>query len=145
LLTHCAEWQEHHSRHALAHYAEHLAEARLYQERYALLDKPWRDAQFKRTDSHCVFAGDVRLAIEAAWAENPPNLTQVIRRCLIYGSVTSLVAQVPSQILGVLTHVDQVGALDHASLIHSSEERSDAYRLIGETLQRKDEKKQASR
>ncbi|MFN3422989.1 MAG: hypothetical protein ACK40X_14845, partial [Armatimonadota bacterium] len=46
LLSYCAQWQEHKSRYALRHYAEHLREAKRYDDLYALArDEAFRQAQ----------------------------------------------------------------------------------------------------
>ena len=135
LLDYCAERQEHHSPYALAHYAQHLAEANQKEALYALIDKPWMDVKFECTYSHHAFAEDVVLAIEVAGAEDPPNLVQVVRDCLIYATLGSLATNVPPWVMGVLSQVGQVAkARGYATLMQDAQKQSDAYRLIGEAL-----------
>lgn len=118
------------------HLAYHLAEAGQREELYALISKEWMDRQFKRTFSHRAFANDVERAI-AAGAEEPPNLVQVIRGCLIYATLGELATNVPPEILGVLAQVGQVErALGYASLMQDAIKQSKVYSQIGEILLR---------
>ncbi|MBE7468959.1 MAG: hypothetical protein DPW09_03360 [Anaerolineae bacterium] len=117
------------------HLAYHLAEAGQREALYALISKEWMDAQFKRTFSHRAFADDVERAIAVAGAEEPLNLVQVIRNCLIYATLGELATSVPPEILGVLAQVGQVeAALGYASLMQEAEKKIKGNCLIGQTL-----------
>ena len=144
LLAYCADWQEHHSSYTLRYYAEHLAEAGQKEALYTLIDKPWMDAKFGRAYSHIAFAEDVSLAIGIAGVEDPPNLVQMVRGCLLYATLGDLATNVPPETLGVLAQVGQVArALGYAALMHDVEMQSRAHLLIGEALAERKESEQA--
>lgn len=126
------------------HLAYHLAEAGLREELYVLISKEWMDAQFKRTFSYHAFADDVERVIAVAGAEEPPNLVQIIRGCLIYTTLGGIATDVPPEIFGVLAQVGQVErTLDYAALMQDAEKRSEAYRQIGLALLARGEKRVA--
>jgi tetratricopeptide (TPR) repeat protein len=138
LLAYCARWQEHRSRYALTHYAEHLAGAGRNDNLYNLVGKPWMEAKLALFQSHHRFKGDVSLAIDAALAESPVRWDQLVRGCLISASLRSMVAQVPPEVLGVLAQAGDPDRLaqarGYAALITDKRQQADAYRLIGEAL-----------
>jgi serine/threonine-protein kinase len=84
------------------HLAKHLKESSAPDELYALIGRPWMTAQFDHHHSHRAFAGDVELAVNTAEAEDPPNLVQVIRGCLIHTTLRSSVAVIPLEALVAL-------------------------------------------
>jgi len=74
--------------------------------------------KFARYGSYQSFASDVVLAIDTACAEKPSNMMQVVRGCLIYATLGSLVTNVPLEMLSALVMVGQVTrAMDFAILI----------------------------
>lgn len=113
----------------------HLAEAREYEELYALINKSWMDAQLRRTFSHWAFAKDVEQAITVAKAQEPPNLSQVIRGCLIYATLLEVATAVSSEFLEILSQAQHTeAALEYASLVQQPDKQSEAYLKLGEAL-----------
>ncbi len=106
----------------LLHLAVHLhalKDVEAYrQQLYELLCKSFMLEKFARYGSYQSFASDVVLAIDTACAEKPSNMMQVVRGCLIYATLGSLVTNVPLEMLSALVMVGQVTrAMDFAILI----------------------------
>src|SRR5262249_43525442 len=80
---------------ARQHLATHLVGAGRPEELDALISKPWMEAKLKETGSHRAFAEDVRLALEAARAEEPPDLPRLVRHSLIYSTLSELATTIP--------------------------------------------------
>ncbi len=131
----------------LAHYARHLVEAGQPDALYTLIDKRWMNVKFERTYSHRAFAEDVERAIKMAEAEEPSNLVQIVRNCLIYATLGSQATEVRPEVLGVLVQSAKAGQViqilakvqGYAALIQDPNQQSDSYRMIGEALLRQGE------
>lgn len=135
ILDYCARWNENKSEYALAHYAEHLANAGQKDALYALISKPWMDAKFQESYSHQSFAKDVDLMIKMAQSEQTPNLLQIGRGTLIYATLGELATNVPLELFGLLVQLGYESiAIEHAVLIQNSERKSQAYLKIGEAV-----------
>lgn len=129
------DWPEATPEYILSYYAEHLREAGRKDALYALINKRWMEIQLRRTHSHRAFAKDVAMTLEVANSEDPPNLVQVARCCLINATLVWLTANIQPEILTVLTQLDQLKkALDLAALMQYGDKQSRAYRLIAEAL-----------
>jgi tetratricopeptide (TPR) repeat protein len=103
----------------LTYYAEHLAEAGQNEALYALIDRLWMQARYAQTESHSAFAADVALAIATARAEEPANLTQELRACLIYATLNTLFNNLPPEVPGALAWTGKAGrARGLASLVN---------------------------
>jgi tetratricopeptide (TPR) repeat protein len=101
---------------------------------YTLISKPWLENKRHRFASDQPFADDVALAIAAAKAEEPPNIAEVVRNCLICATLGSTMTGVPPVVLGTLARVGKVNeALSHAQLMRG-EQKSSAYCQIGDAL-----------
>jgi tetratricopeptide (TPR) repeat protein len=130
-----ADWQDDTPDYVLACYAAHLHEASDRKGLYGLLNRRWMQLKAIRTHSHRAFAQDVLLAIEAASSEQPSNLVELIRGSHIYATLTSLAANVPPEVLGVLAQLDQrAKAEGYADLISDPQKRSSAYCQIASAL-----------
>jgi tetratricopeptide (TPR) repeat protein len=140
-----AGWPDDTPHYVLAHAATHLREAGDNEGLYALINKRWMDLKAARTHSHRAFAQDVLLAIDAAGAERPPNLAQEARGSLIYATLGSLAARVPTMALAVLARAGQVArAQGHAALIHDARQRTSAFCQISAALLRQGRAKEAA-
>ena len=121
--------------HLVAHlYA--LRENLVYrQELYALICVPFMREKEARTLSHRAFAEDLTLALEVARAEEPRNLSQVVRQGLIYATLGDLATHVPPETLGGLAQMGQSDkARGMAALIQDAWKQCQAYQLIAEAL-----------
>ena len=128
------------------HLSHHMAEAGLTTDLYALIGKQWMDAQFMRTLSHRAFAADVEIAQRQARSEDPPNLVQEIRSCLIHSTLRSISSTIPLGAIGtmaLLGHV--VKARGIASMLPKDGQRRRAFRLIALALIRRGEDEEAKR
>jgi hypothetical protein len=89
-------------------------------------------------------AADVKLAIEMARAEEPPNLVQEVRGWSIYARLGSQASQIPPEILGALVRAGQARkVMGFASLIPDKEVQAEAYLLIGKALIERGERAEA--
>lgn len=123
----------------LHHLPAHLAALCDHQDSrkdlYAVICKPYMLACRKRFGSFQFFAANVALAIDVAGSDDPPDLVQVIRSCLIYSTLGVLATNIPPVMLGVLARLDRLDtALGFATLMQNREMQSQAYRLVGEAL-----------
>jgi tetratricopeptide (TPR) repeat protein len=113
-------------------------------ELYQLICQPFMQQKRLRCGSHQPFAADVALAIEAASAEEPPNILELVRGSLLNATLGSLATLIDPEVLGVLARVDQVAnAQGHAALIHDVAKRSQAYSFIGEALLERNQRHEA--
>jgi hypothetical protein len=92
-------------------------------------------AKFKHTHSHRAFAEDVALAITVAGSEQPPDVVQEVRGCLIYATLGTLAIYAPTELLSALARVGELErTLGLTSLIPGERERSLAYVDVAEGL-----------
>lgn len=95
---------------------------------YELIDKPWMLAKLKHTHSHHSFSGDVSLAISVAGRQQPPDIVQEVRFCLIYATLGTLAIYLPPEALSALAQLGELErAIGLASLIPRERERSLAW------------------
>jgi hypothetical protein len=119
----------------LDHLAYHLAEAGLLNDLYGLLGAPWMQRKIKEFHSHQSFAADVQTAIEASRTEDPPNLLQLCRGCLISATLLSLAAATPLDVITVLAYCGNIDeARGYASLNESTERRFLALSRVAQVL-----------
>ena len=94
----------------LDHLAYHLAEAGLLNDLYGLLDAPWS-------------------------TEDPPNLLQLCRGCLISATLLSLAAATPLDVITLLAYCGNIDeARGYASLNESTERRFLALSRVAQVL-----------
>lgn len=132
LLQYCAEWREHRSPYAFAHYSEHLFEIGQAEPFYGLLGKDWLDWKFSQTGSHSAFANDLHLALQLNATEtDPPNVAQEARLRLIMAVLGSLSMNTSPDLLGAIAQLGDSGkALEHADLIKDKYVRTRALCMI---------------
>ncbi|MCL7454320.1 MAG: hypothetical protein M8467_14875 [Anaerolineae bacterium] len=108
--------------------AVHLRNAGQYRRLYALIDKPWMELKREQTASHRAFAQDVEVALQAAEAEQPPQVVQEVRCSLIYATLGKLATNCPPVALAVLAYVGQVeAARGLAALMQDRARQVEAY------------------
>jgi tetratricopeptide (TPR) repeat protein len=132
----------------LLHLAEHLSAARddaeFREELYSLISAGFMHEKQRRYGSHRAFATDVGLAIDVARSEQPVNLAQEVRGCLLAATLGSLVTPIPPGALELLVRVGDDGrAFELAEMIQDRARQFGAYRTIGETLLERDAVDQA--
>jgi hypothetical protein len=116
-----AGWPDEIPDYVLEHYAAHLREVGDSESLYRLIGRRWMQLKAARSRSHRAFAQDVLFAIEAADAEDPPNLVQNIRASLIYATLGSVATNVDPKVLVALAQVgDPARAEGYASLSGAS-------------------------
>jgi hypothetical protein len=105
------------------------------QELYKLICKPFMQEKLIRYGSYQSFAADVELAIEAAYSEEPPNLTRLVEALLIRNTVELLTNEVSNEMLWVWARLnDDKKALGFAALTGEQSKRIPAYLLIARAL-----------
>lgn len=105
------------------------------QELYGLICKSFMQEKRKRLGSHRSFATDVDLSIDLASAENPPNLAQAFRGCLLVATLSLLTSHVPIELIGVLAELGEVSrATSLADLLPDAADQVSAYLLITDAL-----------
>jgi hypothetical protein len=104
------------------------------QNLYELISRDFKHEKLGRYDSHHSFIQDVKLAIDAAYSEEIPNLLQLIRGSLIYSTVRAHATDVPSELFWVLILLgEEKKSLDFAEL-RDRQSQMKAYQMIGEAL-----------
>jgi hypothetical protein len=122
-------------RYLSAHLRELAGEDAYRNELYALIAEPVMSAKLSGTGSHKAFSGDVSMALDAAEAERPPNLEQIVKCSLITAELASRARSVPADALRVLASLGRVReALDRARSIPEEAARSEALTGIAEVL-----------
>ncbi|MCK5292782.1 MAG: hypothetical protein KAR39_12305 [Thermoplasmata archaeon] len=135
-------WQKYHKdwqccdEYGLNNLAVHFAEGDDKNGLYNLIGRYWMEARYVRSgSSYEGFQADVTLAIEVAGAQEPPDLIQEFRCCLICATLVSRATGVPPEALGALAHVGQLKkAIGLASLMQDGDERGKAYQKITDAL-----------
>ncbi len=124
--------------------AFHLRGARDHAGLYALISRPWMQAQFLRTQSHRAFAADADLAVATAKAERPVNLPEVVRAAVVQATLGSFSSQIPPEALAVMAGDGEDPAAraraaraahGFATLIVDADQRGVALLLIAEVVQ----------
>jgi tetratricopeptide (TPR) repeat protein len=123
----------------LSNIAAHLYELRntdSYQfELYRLICENFMKIKKKKFLSHHSFVRDLLLALEVARAEDPPNLLQEVRCCLLYSICVSLYSKILPELLGVLAQFgEHEKAMRLAALLNDARQQCKAYLLIGKAL-----------
>jgi len=113
----------------------HLAAAGETAELYALVDRPWMQAQFARSESHRPFAQDLERALDAAGAERPRNWPMLARCGHAVASLHAQAADMSVHLLEALARTGRTArALEAAALMPKPWRRSAAHRKLGEVL-----------
>jgi tetratricopeptide (TPR) repeat protein len=132
----------------LLHLAEHLYVLRetehFSRQLYQLICKPFMWEKQRRYGSHQPFATDVKLAIDMARAEEPPNLAHEVRGWLIYARLGTQASQIPPEILSALVRAGQAKkVMGFVSLIPDKEIQVEAYLLVSKALLERGERAEA--
>ncbi|MBO1055783.1 MAG: hypothetical protein HEQ27_04295 [Dolichospermum sp. JUN01] len=109
LLDFCTKWQEHHSPYALAHYAQHLVDAKLSKDLHDLLAQEtsegrnaWYEAKEKIGDT-AGFLADVSLAWKLAeedfTRQSSESIALQCRYALIISSINSIIEKLPTELV----------------------------------------------
>jgi tetratricopeptide (TPR) repeat protein len=117
------------------HLSQHLADIGCSDDLYGLINRSWMEAQFRRVYSHRAFASDLGTAVAKAACETPPNVFQIIRGTFLRCTLASLATRSDPAALAALARMGQADrALGHAELIQDPAKRSQACRLIAQSL-----------
>lgn len=113
-----------------------LRDTKSYQyELYGLICESFMRKKKQRFFWHHSSVRDIRLALEVAGAEQPPNLVQEVRCCLLLSILHSRSTHVSPELLGVLAQVgEHERALSLAAFIIDARQQCAAYLLIAEAL-----------
>lgn len=107
------------SEYELRHLAEHLLEAKRFQELHSLVRHySWYQARRERNPSASTFAHDLELALQAAESQGPAALVDAVRHTLCYATLRTLATNVPPKLLSVLANLGQSNqASDYARMM----------------------------
>jgi len=131
VLSYCERWPDHHSRYALENYARHLWLIMDRSSLYRLLTPQWMTERFKSTYSNRGFADDVRLIIDAAKSDAPPEIVEVVRGALILSGLMSRTTNISGNVRYVLACLSGVEAAERdVAIIVGMAKRAAAYRGI---------------
>jgi tetratricopeptide (TPR) repeat protein len=119
------------------HLFEHLyplrdSEARRRQL-YRLVCTSFMRQKQRCTQSHQAFVQDLTLVLEVAASEEPPNLAQQLRCCLVTAVLGSAATTAPPELLGILAGIGEFQrAMGYATLGQDGRGRCRAYLAVAE-------------
>ena len=125
--------------------SRHLVAAGLHAELYALVNRPWMQAQFARSESHRPFVLDLKLVLDAAGAEQPRNWPMMARCSHAIACLHAQSADMSVLLLEALARMGRTArALQAASLIPDPWRRSAGYLKVGQILVETGSREQAA-
>jgi tetratricopeptide (TPR) repeat protein len=114
--------------------AFHLVAAGRVSELWALLDRPWMQAQFDRGISHAPFLADLRVGLQAA-RRDPVNVAAFVRCEVIHMILSALVADDPPNLPAALAALGEVErALSCAGTMSKDIRQTEAYIDVANAL-----------
>ena len=113
----------------------HLAAAGETAELYSLVDEPWMQAQFARSESHRPFAQDVERALQMADSERPRNWTTMARCRYVVTGLQAQAADMSVELLEVLARTGRIRrAMEAAALLPNTWKRSQAFGKLAQVM-----------
>ncbi len=98
---------------------------------YTLVSKPYMTLKHRATTAHAASPTNAALAMELAASETPVRWAELVRAALAGATITSLAAQYPPELLGVMAELGQgPAAFEYASLISDPQGRCEALAAI---------------